>query len=149
MLMRFDPFQEFDRALRTFDDTSDRGRRSRSFPMDAVAREGRVEVTFDLPGLEPDAIDLEVERNVLTVTAERVRSEVDGEQVIIAERPFGRMQRQLYLGDNLDGAAVEASYRNGVLHVSIPVAEQAKARKVAVAVGSDAIEGSAELASEA
>jgi HSP20 family protein len=92
-------------------------------------------VYFDLPGVHPDSIDLTVERNVLTVRAERQRPRRDGVEQILTERPTGTFSRQLFLGETLDTENLEASYDAGVLTIRIPVAEQAKPRKVAVAAG--------------
>jgi HSP20 family protein len=91
-------------------------------------------VPFDLPGVDPDAIELDVERNVLTVKAER-RPAVAGEQVEmqVAERPLGVFSRQLFLGDTLDTEHIDAGYEAGVLTLRIPIAEKAKPRKIAIA----------------
>jgi HSP20 family protein len=100
-------------------------------PMDAW-RDGDVfHVEFDLPGVAPDSIDLDVERNVVTVRAER-RPGYDEKQLVAAERPSGVFSRQLVLGDNLDTGRIEASYDGGVLALTIPVAEHAKPRKIEV-----------------
>ncbi len=101
-------------------------------PMDAVRRGETVLVYLDLPGVDPASIDLEVERNVLTVKAERRWAREEGDQVLASERRQGAFLRRLLLGDTLDGERVEADYRDGVLAITIPVAEAAKPRKVAV-----------------
>ena len=129
MLLRFDPFREFDRSADSFSRTSP------SMPMDAVRRDDEVVVWLDLPGVDGDSIDLEVERNVVTVTAERGYEAVDGEQVLARERTHGAFSRQLVLGESLDADAVEASYADGVLELQVPVAEKAKPRKVLVSAG--------------
>jgi HSP20 family protein len=129
MLMRFDPFREIDRALRG---TEQFFSQSPSVPFDAVRRGGHVVVRFDLPGVAPDAIDLTVERNVLTLNAERKFDRSEGEEFIAGERREGSFTRQLFLGDTLDASKVDASYENGVLTVTIPVAETAKPRKVSI-----------------
>lgn len=134
MLLRYDPFRELDRM------TQSRDRTNPSMPMDAVRRDDHVVVWLDLPGVDADAIDLEVERNVVTVTAERRYEPAENEQVIARERTQGSFTRQLLLGDSLDADAVEASYTDGVLELTIPVAEQAKPRKVTVGAGSQMIE---------
>ena len=121
MLVRFDPFRQFDRA--------------RTVPLSAVRRGEQLIVSFDLPGVSPESIDVTVERNQLTVTAERTLDHADGDVWLIAERPAGRFTRQLILGENLDTDRIEADYHDGVLVVTIPVAEQAKPRKIAVGVG--------------
>jgi HSP20 family protein len=103
-------------------------------PMDAYRAGDEFVVAFDLPGVSPDAFDLDVERNVLTVRAER-RPTVSGEQVEmqVAERPLGVFSRQLFLGESLDTEHMQAAYEAGVLTLRIPVAEQAKPRKIAIA----------------
>jgi HSP20 family protein len=100
-------------------------------PMDAWRDGDTFHVEFDLPGVNPDSIDLDVERNVVTVKAERPARDGDAE-LVAAERPRGVFSRQLILGDNLDTEHIEASYDTGVLTLLIPVAEQAKPRKIAI-----------------
>ena len=103
-------------------------------PMDAYRDGDQFVVAFDLPGVTPDAIDLDVERNVLTVKAERRPVELgEGVEMQVAERPLGVFSRQLFLGDTLDADRIEASYEAGVLTLQIPIAEQAKPRKIAIA----------------
>ncbi len=134
MLMRTDPFREFDRlAQQVFGTTT----KPAVMPMDAWREGDEVLVEFDLPGVDPDALDLDVERNVLTVKAERPIREVAGE-TLASERPRGVFSRQLVLGDNLDLEHVQASYDAGVLRLRIPVAEQAKPRKIEITKGSSA-----------
>jgi len=128
MLMRFDPFRELDRL----GEQVWRGGRTPAMPMDAYRRGDTFVVDFDLPGVDPSSIDLTIERNVLTVTAERTWSRQEGVDVVAAERPQGRFSRQLFLGDSLDSNRVEANYTNGVLTVQLPIAEQAKPRKVEI-----------------
>ncbi len=128
MLMRFDPFRELDRlAEQTWG-----GTRQPTMPMDAYRRGDHFVVHFDLPGVDPSSIDLTVEKNVLTVSAERHWQPDEGNQVVVAERPQGRFSRQLFLGEGLDPDGIEAAYDGGVLTVQVPVAEQAKPRKVQV-----------------
>lgn len=128
MLMRTDPFRELDRLTSQVFGTS---ARPAFMPMDAW-REGDVFfVEFDLPGVSPDSIDLDVERNVLTVRADRAPKEGTNE-LIAAERPRGVFSRQVILGDNLDLEKVQATYADGVLKLQIPVAERAKPRKISV-----------------
>jgi HSP20 family protein len=134
MLMRTDPFREFDRlAQEVFGTVA----RPATMPMDAYRRGDEFVVHFDLPGVDADSIDLEVERNVLTVRAERRSSQEDGAEMVVAERPQGTFSRQLFLGDTLDLDQIQASYDAGVLTLAIPVAEQAKPRKVLVSPGED------------
>jgi HSP20 family protein len=102
--------------------------------MDAWRQGEQFVVEFDLPGVDPGSIDLDVERNVLTVKAERAALSEDAE-AIAAERPRGVFSRQLFLGDTLDIEKVEASYTDGVLRLTIPVAEQAKPRKIEISSG--------------
>lgn len=128
MLLQFDPFREIDRAA----DQAFARNSAPAMPMDAVRRGETVHVFLDLPGVDPASIDLEVERNVLTVKAERRWAREDGDQVLASERRQGAFLRRLLLGDTLDGERVQADYRDGVLAISIPVAEAAKPRKVAV-----------------
>ena len=132
MLMRFDPFRELDRLTQqTFGTTV----RPAVVPMDAYRHGDSFVVHFDLPGVEPSSIDLTVEKNVLTVSAQRQWQPSEGEEVVATERPHGSFSRQLFLGEALDAQRVEANYENGVLTVTIPVAEQAKPRKVQIAAG--------------
>ena len=132
MLLRTtDPFREFDRLAEQLLGTTNR---PAVMPMDAW-REGDVfRVEFDLPGVAPDTIDLDVERNVLTVRAERLARNGDWE-MLAAERPRGIFSRQLVLGDNLDLDRIEAHYDAGVLRLTIPVAERAKPRRIEVTAG--------------
>jgi HSP20 family protein len=129
MLMRFDPFRELDRMASTT-----LGRQWPSMPsmlaMDAYRHGDEFVVHFDLPGARPDSIDLSVEKNVLTVKAARGWTKSDEDEVVVSERPQGEFTRQLFLGDGLAPDAIKASYDNGVLTVTIPVAEQAKPRRV-------------------
>ena len=130
MLLRFDPFRELDRLSQQL---WDEGRTpARAVPMDAVRRGEHLVVFFDLPGVDASTIDLTVERNQLTLTAERSATPGEGEELLVAERPRGTFTRRLFLGDNLDTERIQADYHDGVLEVTIPVAEQAKARKVSI-----------------
>jgi HSP20 family protein len=131
MLMRTDPFRELDRLTQQVLGTNGTLARPSAMPMDAW-RDGDVfQVEFDLPGVHPDSIDLDVERNVVTVRAERPNRASDAE-LIAAERPRGVFSRQLILGDNLDTEHIQAGYDGGVLTLKIPVAEKAKPRKIAI-----------------
>ena len=104
-------------------------------PMDAYRKGEAFLVHFDLPGVDPSTIDLTVEQNTLTVTAERTWFPAEGDDLVITERPQGTFSRQLLLGDSLDTERITARYDQGVLTITIPVAEQSKARKVQVAHG--------------
>lgn len=135
MLMRTDPFRELDRlSEQVF------GTRSRPavMPMDAYREGDHVVVHLDLPGVDPSSIDLTVEKNVLTVSAERRWQPTEEQQIVASERPQGTFRRQLFLGEGLDVERVEASYDNGVLTITVPVAEQAKPRKVEISGGGKA-----------
>jgi HSP20 family protein len=133
MIMRFDPFREFDRLTEQL--ASSASRAPRAFPMDAYRRGDQFIVDFDLPGVEPASIELTVEQNVLTVRAERRFEPREGDEVIVAERPQGTYARQIFLGDALDSERVQADCRLGVLTLTIPVAETAKPRQVPVGGG--------------
>ncbi|WP_343034837.1 Hsp20/alpha crystallin family protein [Fodinicola acaciae] len=100
--------------------------------MDAYRSGDEYVVHFDLPGIAPDSIELDLERNVLTVKAERRTEYGDDVELTVAERPCGVFSRQLFLGDTLDAEHVNASYEGGVLTIRIPVVEQAKPRKIAI-----------------
>jgi len=129
MLMRTDPFRDIDRLAETFFGTPGR---PAVMHVDAERDGDWFYVHFDLPGVDADKIDLTVERNVLSVRAERQRQQAQGVDRIIAERPMGTFTRQLCLGDTLDADKLEASYDNGVLTLRIPVSEQAKPRRISV-----------------
>ena len=133
MLMRTDPFRDLDRISEQLWGTASR---PSLMTMDAWRDGDEFVVEFDLPGVSPDSVDLDVERNVLTVRAERPALNGDRE-LIAAERPRGVFSRQLILGDNLDTESVGASYDAGVLTIRIPVAEQAKPRKIQISHESD------------
>ena len=125
LLRNTDPFRDFDRLTQQLLGTTNR---PAVMPMDAWREGDRFVIEFDLPGVSADSIDLDVERNVLTVRAERVPRNGDGE-MLASERPRGRFSRQLVLGDNLDRDHIEAAYEGGVLRLVVPVAEKAKPRK--------------------
>jgi HSP20 family protein len=142
MLMRFDPFRELDRL------TQAPWAGSRPvMPMDAYRRNGDFVVQFDVPGVDPASIELTVEKNVLTVTAERHFARSEGDEITVSERPQGRYSRQLFLGDSLDPDGIQANYDQGVLTLHIPIAERAKPRKVEVSSGApEAVEVTATAA---
>jgi len=134
MLLRTtDPFRELDRlaeqVLGSRMGTTDR---PAAMPMDAWRECDTFVLEFDLPGVARDTIDLDVERNVLTVRAERVARNGDWE-MLASERPRGLFSRQLVLGDNLDLDRIEAHYADGVLRLTVPVAEEANPRKIQIA----------------
>ena len=132
MLMRTDPFRELDRLAQQVLGTA---ARPAAMPMDAWQEDQEFVVAFDLPGVDLDSVDLDVERNVLTVRAERPDPAGKDTELIASERPRGVFSRQLILGDTLDAANVKATYDGGVLTLRIPVAEKAKPRKISVAHG--------------
>ena len=129
MLMRFDPLREFDRV---FDQAWSQTRQA-AVPMDAYRHEDSFVINLDLPGVDPASIELTVERNALTISAERHWQPVEGDQVVAAERRHGTFTRQLFLGDGLDSEKVHATYENGVLTVTVPIADRAKPRRIEVA----------------
>ncbi len=132
MLMRTDPFRELDRLTQQMLGTNGTSARPSVMPMDAWRSGDMFHVQFDLPGVSPDSIELDVERNVVTVKAERPGRDNDVE-LIAAEQPRGVFSRQLILGENLDTDKIDASYDAGVLSLRIPVAEKAKPRRIAIA----------------
>lgn len=132
MLLRTDPFRDLDALAQGAFGTRVR---PSSVPMDAFRKGDTFTVRFDLPGVEPDSIDLTVEKDALTVSAERTWTVDDETQVVASERRQGSYRRQLFLGKGLDADKVTADYTNGVLTVTIPVAEQARPRKVTVTTG--------------
>jgi HSP20 family protein len=127
MLMRTDPFRELDRLAQQVLGTA---ARPAAMPMDAWREDQEFVVAFDLPGVNPESIDLDVERNVLTVKAERPEVAGKDTELIASERPRGVFSRQLILGDTLDTENVKAAYDGGVLTLRIPVTEKAKPRKI-------------------
>lgn len=143
-VLRYDPFRDLGRLTEELLGGSARGA-SRSLPMDAYRRGDRFFVHLDLPGVEGESVELTCEQNVLTVEAERRFERQEDDQIVVAERPEGAFRRQLFLSDALDPDRIEARYEDGVLTIEIPVAEQAKPRRIEVS-GSDrgpqTIEGS-------
>ncbi|HVK34561.1 MAG TPA: Hsp20 family protein [Microlunatus sp.] len=133
MLMRTDPFRDLDRLTQQVFGTA---ARPTTMPMDAWRENDSFVVEFDLPGIDANSIDLDVERNVLTVRADRPARE-GIEELVAAERPRGVFSRQLILGDNLDTDKIAASYHAGVLRLEIPVAEKAKPRKILINAAED------------
>jgi HSP20 family protein len=134
MLMRFDPWRELDRITEEVWG----GLRRRGLPIDAYRKGDEFVVTFDLPGVDSDSIDLTVTNNVLTVKAERHFEPEDGVEVLASERPVGKFVRQIFLGDALDTDNLKATYENGVLTVVVPVAESAKPKKIEIGAGEPA-----------
>ncbi|WP_426242263.1 Hsp20/alpha crystallin family protein [Nocardioides sp. LHG3406-4] len=133
LLRNTDPFRDFDRLTQQLLGTTNR---PAVMPMDAWREGDQFVIEFDLPGVVKDSIDLDIERNVLTVRAERVGRNGDWE-MLASERPRGAFSRQLVLGDNLDLEHIQASYDAGVLRLLVPVAERAKPRKIEIGESSD------------
>jgi HSP20 family protein len=144
-VMRFDPFRDFERLAEQMLAGGGRGGGARSFPMDAYRRGDRFFVHLDLPGVDPDSIELSCEQNVLTIQAERRFEPQEGDQLVVSERPQGTFSRQLFLSDALDSDKIDANYEQGVLTLELPVAEQAKPRKIQISSsgGPPTIEGTA------
>ncbi len=137
MLMRTDPFRELDRLTQQVFGTQGTVARPAVMPMDAWRSQDKFLVEFDLPGVTSESIDIDVERNVVTVKAERPLLEDANTELIAAERPRGVFSRQLILGDNLDTEHIAANYEGGVLRLEIPVAEKAKPRKISISNGTN------------
>ena len=133
MLMRTDPFRELDRMTQRMFNMA--GQQA-TMPMDAYRDGHEFVIDIDLPGVDPGSIDLEIERDILTVKAERKGLAAQDRDVVLAERPTGLFSRQLFLGESLDKQSVSANYENGVLTLRVPVAEQAKPRKIKIEMGS-------------
>jgi HSP20 family protein len=134
MLMRTDPFRELDRLTQqVFGNAPGTWSRPTAMPMDAYRDGDQFVVCFDLPGVPSDAIELDVERNVLTVKAERRPINRDQVEMQVNERPLGVFSRQLFLGDTLDTDHIDATYEAGVLTLRIPIAEKAKPRRISIA----------------
>ncbi|MFE9565927.1 Hsp20/alpha crystallin family protein [Streptomyces sp. NPDC006487] len=133
MLMRTDPFREMDRIVQQLSGTSGTWSKPSVMPMDAYREGDAYVIAFDLPGVSTEAIDIDVERNMLTVKAER-RPVAKGDtvQMELSERPLGVFSRQIVLADTLDTERIEADYEAGVLTLRIPIAERAKPRKVSI-----------------
>ncbi|QDW31523.1 Hsp20 family protein [Arthrobacter sp. KBS0702] len=137
MLMRTDPFRELDRLTQQVFGTT---ARPATMPMDAWQEDGEFVVAFDLPGVNVDSVDLDIERNVLTVKAERRDPTQPNVELLASERPRGVFSRQLILGDTLDLDNVKANYADGVLTLRIPVAEKAKPRKIEITHSQDKLQ---------
>jgi len=134
LLTSFDPFAEFHRALRTADGGHAPMR------MDAIRREGEIELRFDLPGIDTQSIDVTVDRGVLTVSAKRTEEYADAEKPFIRERVMGSFTRRIRLSDSVDAEKISAGYDSGVLRVTVPLAEQALPRKIEVSTPAAAVE---------
>jgi HSP20 family protein len=129
-VLRFDPFRDYDRLVA--EQLAGLRGAARSVPIDAYRRGEQFFIHLDLPGVDPDVIELTVEQNVLTIRAERRFDLEEGDEPAISERPQGTFTRQLMLGESLDTNSLEADYDQGVLTLKIPVAEKAKPRRVEI-----------------
>ncbi|MGA8465985.1 MAG: Hsp20/alpha crystallin family protein [Trebonia sp.] len=128
-----DPFtRDFDRIVRRAFGTGFGPASTTALPMDTVRRDGELVLRFDVPGVEPEKIDVTVDRGVLTVSATREETHTEGESPVVRERLFGSFRRSVRLAENLDADAIEASNNEGVLEIRIPVREEAKPRKIEV-----------------
>ncbi|MFE9928809.1 Hsp20/alpha crystallin family protein [Streptomyces sp. NPDC005533] len=137
MLMRTDPFREMDRIVQQLSGTSGTWSKPSVMPMDAYREGDEYVIAFDLPGVSTEAIDIDVERNMLTVKAERRPvAKADSVKMELSERPLGVFSRQIMLADTLDTERIQADYDAGVLTLRIPIAERAKPRKVSISAGS-------------
>jgi HSP20 family protein len=131
MLMRTDPFRDFDRLTQQVFGTPTR---PAAMPIDAYRKGDDFVVQCDLPGVDGASIDLTVDKNVLTVHAERKRADDETVELLVGERPHGTFSRQLFLGETLDTDGIAADYADGVLTIRLPVAEKAKPRRVEINV---------------
>lgn len=132
-MLRFDPFRDIDSitsAMLGASTGSDRA--PRFMPMDLYKLDDHFVLSADLPGIDPGSIDIDVDRGTLTLTAHRTVPGSDGVQWISSERFAGTYRRQVALGDGVDPDNIAASYNNGVLTVTIPMAERAKPRKIEI-----------------
>ncbi|MFJ3202868.1 Hsp20/alpha crystallin family protein [Streptomyces sp. NPDC086989] len=133
MLMRTDPFREMDRIVQQLSGTSGTWSKPSVMPMDAYREGDEYVIAFDLPGVSTEAIDVDVERNMLRVKAERrPTANSDTVQMELSERPLGVFSRQIVLADTLDTERIQADYEAGVLTLRIPIAERAKPRKISI-----------------
>jgi HSP20 family protein len=128
-IMRFDPFRDLDRLTQEWFGAS---RAMRAIPMEAYRRGDSFYVHFDLPGINPNDVEVTAEPNVVTVRAQRQTPRQEGDEVLVDERPHASFSRQIILGENVDTERMQASYDQGVLTLMIPVAEQAKPHRVEV-----------------
>ena len=132
MALTFDPFREMDRLTARLLTGDGSARAASWMPMDLYRVEDRYVINVDLPGVDPGSIDLDVDGNTLTIAAERTIGAAEGARWLAQERPAGRYTRQLSLGPDLDLDGIHAAYENGVLSLTIPVADRAKPRKISV-----------------
>ncbi len=131
MLVRFNPLSELDNLSEQFRSLSSINNSAR-IPVDAYKKDSEYVINFDLPGIEPKDIELSVEKNVLTLEAQRIIDFPEGADIALSERRYGKFTRKLVLGDGLNTEQIKATSKNGVLSVTIPIAEQAKVRKIEI-----------------
>jgi HSP20 family protein len=132
-VLRFDPFGDPFRQMDRLTNQLLSGTRTpMGMPMDVFQTDDGFHVCLDLPGVDPDSVDITTERNILTITAERRAEYLEGQSVLIAERPQGTFTRQLQLGDTVDAENIQASYGDGVLHLTLPMTQAAQPRRVQI-----------------
>lgn len=132
-MLRFDPFTDLDAWARSMLSSPTGSERAPRFmPMDLCKIDDHYVLTADLPGVDPGSVDVNVDNGTLTISAHRSARSDDSAQWLANERFFGSFRRQLSLGDGVDSSAITATYENGVLTVTIPLAERAKPRKIAI-----------------
>jgi HSP20 family protein len=132
-VLRFDPFGDPFRQMDRLTNQLLSGTRTpMGMPMDVFQTDDGFHVCLDLPGVDPDSVDITTERNILTITAERRAEYQEGQSILIAERPQGTFTRQLQLGDTVDAENIQASYGDGVLHLTLPITQAAQPRRVQV-----------------
>jgi HSP20 family protein len=141
-VLRFDPFSDFNADINALtrgllNSQTGSTRSPRFMPMDLCKVDDHYLLTADLPGVDPGSVDVDVDNGTLTISAHRTARSEDGVQWLASERFFGTYRRQLSLGDGIDSTGITASYENGVLTITIPVAEKAKARKVEITRADD------------
>ncbi|MGD9752666.1 MAG: Hsp20/alpha crystallin family protein [Acidimicrobiia bacterium] len=136
-MLRFDPFREFDRLVNGAFETGS----TVSVPLDVVRSASAVDLYLDLPGVDPDTIELSVERNQLTLKATRRTTLAEGERFVVRERPAGDFTRTLVLSEGLDPSRISADYEHGVLRVTIPVAELAQPRRIEIGARRPVVDG--------
>ncbi len=133
LLVRSEPYRDFDRLFQQLVGESGRRAMPLAMPMDAYRKEDQFLLQFDLPGVDATSIELTVDNNTLNVKAERPAPPIsEGVEALVSERPHGTFTRQILLGDNLDTTKIDAKYADGVLTLAIPVAEEAKPRRIEV-----------------
>jgi HSP20 family protein len=128
MIVAIEPTERTDRSGQHTSNAAGK----RTMPMDAYRDGGQLIVHLDIPGIDPDSLELNVENNILTVKASRPRPQIENSQWLVSERLHGTFTCQLHLSDGLDLDKIQADYDRGVLTIRIPVAEDAKARRIEI-----------------